>query len=74
MKTPKPVETPRDRGPLLTDTEVAKLLKLDNPESKQARLWVRRHVPHKRRIGHQTLRWFQADVLEWVESTGTTAA
>lgn len=73
MKTPKPVETPRDRGPLLTDAEVAKLLRLNNPESKQARLWVRRHVPNKKPIGYNTLRWFERDVLDWVASKGDAA-
>lgn len=62
---------PIQRGALLTDAEVAALLKLDNPESTQTRRWVRAHVPKKRRIGHQTVRWFECDVLEWVESTGT---
>ena len=65
------VAPPANRGPLLTDVEVAKLLRLDNPERESVRKWVRQHVPKKKRIGHNTVRWFERDVLEWVESTGT---
>ena len=65
--TPVP---PEDRGPLLTDAEVAALLNLDNPEGKHARRWVREHVPSKKRLGHVTIRWFKQDVLAWVESQG----
>jgi predicted DNA-binding transcriptional regulator AlpA len=55
----------------MTDIEVARLLKLEKPESESTRKWVRQHVPKKRRLGHNTVRWFEADVLEWVASTGT---
>ena len=58
---------PTNRGALLTDAEVARLLKLEEPESDKARRWVREHVPHKKRIGHNTVRWFEADVLAWVD-------
>lgn len=64
-------QPPPARGPLLTDVEVAQLLKLENPDNPNTRKWVRQHVPQKRRIGHHTVRWFQSDVLAWVESTGT---
>lgn len=59
---------PADRGALLTDTEVARLLKLEDPESKATRRWVREHVPNKKPIGYNTVRWFEADVLTWVAS------
>lgn len=67
-----PEGTPKtpDRGPLLTDEDVARFLKLGNPESLNVRRWVRANVPNKRRIGHNTVRWFQADVIDWVASTG----
>lgn len=65
------VTPPENRGALLTDGDVARLLKLDEPDSKKTRRWVRAHVPKKRRIGHQTVRWFERDVMAWVESTGT---
>jgi predicted DNA-binding transcriptional regulator AlpA len=70
MKPTRMVEPPANRGPLLTDAEVAKLLKLDDPEGHNARRWVRTHVPKKRKLTHNTLRWFERDVLEWVESQG----
>jgi predicted DNA-binding transcriptional regulator AlpA len=65
------VAPPQTRGPLMTDVEVARLLKLEHPENESTRKWIRQHVPHKRRLGHNTVRWFEADVLAWVESTGT---
>jgi predicted DNA-binding transcriptional regulator AlpA len=65
------VTPPTARGTLMTDIEVARLLKLEKPESESTRKWVRQHVPKKRRLGHNTVRWFEADVLEWVASTGT---
>jgi predicted DNA-binding transcriptional regulator AlpA len=68
-----PTSAPEKRGPLLTDADVAKLLKLDNPESESVRKWVRANVPNKKRIGHNTVRWFEADVLTWVASTGDAA-
>ena len=61
---------PVDRGPLLTDVEVARLLKLENPEAESTRRWVREKIPGKKRLGHHTVRWFQADVLAWVEQQG----
>jgi hypothetical protein len=62
-KIVKPVEVPQDRGPLLTDIEVAALLKLENPEGANARRWVRQNM----------LRWFRQDVLDWVASQGDAA-
>jgi predicted DNA-binding transcriptional regulator AlpA len=29
--------------------------------------WVRRNVPHKVTLGHSTVRWFEADVVAWLE-------
>jgi predicted DNA-binding transcriptional regulator AlpA len=71
---PPTTEAPAIRGQLLTDAEVARMLKLENPESANTRRWVRQHVPKKKRLGHLTVRWFEADVMEWVASTGTDDA
>lgn len=64
------VDPPKARGPLLTPADVARLLKLDNPEGEHARRWVREHVPHVKKIGQRTLRWFEQDVLDWVAERG----
>jgi hypothetical protein len=64
------VEPPKARGPLLTPADVARLLKLDNPDGEHARRWVREHVPHVKKIGQRTLRWFEQDVLDWVAERG----
>jgi predicted DNA-binding transcriptional regulator AlpA len=29
--------------------------------------WVRRNVPHKVRLGHSTVRWYELDVQGWLE-------
>jgi hypothetical protein len=67
----EPVIAPENRGALLTDTEVAKLLKLNNPEKMSVRRWVRANVPGVRRLSYTTLRWFEQDVLDWVASRGS---
>jgi len=61
-----PVPAPKDRGAILTDFDVARLLKLDNPESTATRRWVRENVPHKKRVSYQIVRWFERDVMEWL--------
>ena len=30
--------------------------------------WVRRNVPGKLNLGHSTKRWWEADVLTWIQS------
>jgi len=30
--------------------------------------WVKVHVPHKVRLGHRTVRWYEIDVKLWLES------
>ena len=54
MAIPNP---PPDRGRLLTPEEVAELYQ-------RSSAWVRRRVPHKMRLGHKTVRWFEKDILE----------
>lgn len=54
---------PPDRGPLLTAAQVAAHI-FSNTVSIA---WVRRQVPHKIRLGHSTVRWFEQDVREWLD-------
>lgn len=57
-------EPPRTLGPLLTAKEVAALIGGVTPD------WVRKRVPGKRDLGHRTKRWYERDVLGWIDSTG----
>jgi predicted DNA-binding transcriptional regulator AlpA len=36
--------------------------------------WVRRTVPNKLALGHSTVRWFQTDVVNWLESLRSEVA
>lgn len=56
-----PPEPPPDRGRLMTPDEVADLIGDVSPE------WVRRNVPHKLDLGHNTKRWWEYDVRDWLE-------
>ncbi len=60
--TESPVAPPTDRGRLLTPAEVASLI------GGRSDSWVRRNVPHKLKLGHSTVRWYEDDVLSWLES------
>ena len=53
---------PVDRGPLLSPEAVAALIGGVSPT------WVRRNVPKKLALGQRTVRWYQRDVLEWLDS------
>lgn len=55
-----PVPLPPDRGRLLTPQDVAAIVGKP-PE------WCRRNVPHKVRLGHSTVRWWEYDVRAWLE-------
>jgi predicted DNA-binding transcriptional regulator AlpA len=33
--------------------------------------WVRRSVPGKISLGHSTKRWYEADLVRWIESRRT---
>ena len=61
-----PVAQPRavleDRGRLLDANQVAQLIGGVTPE------WVRRCVPRKRKLGHATVRWWESDVQQWVDT------
>jgi len=55
------------RGPLLTSQAVADLI------SGVTDAWVRRNVPGKLRLGQRTVRWYQQDVLDWIETRLVTS-
>ncbi len=58
---PGPPSPPPDRGPLLKSPQVADLI------GGVFASWVRRNVPHKVTMGHSTVRWFEYDVMKWLE-------
>ena len=53
---------PEDRGRLLDPQQVADLI------GGVATSWVRRNMPGKLNLGHSTKRWWEADVLAWIQS------
>ncbi len=59
---PFPVpEPPPDRGQLLSPEDVTQWIGRSSS-------WVRRNVPHKVRLGHRTVGWFEDDVRAWLDS------
>ncbi len=58
----QPPAAPEGRGRLLDANQVAQLIGGVTPE------WVRRCVPRKRKLGHSTVRWWEADVQQWVDT------
>jgi len=63
---PASIEPPPNRGRLLTPAQVAALI-----GGRVSAAWVRRTVPHKVQLGHSTVRWYEADVLAWLETRRT---
>lgn len=61
LKFPAPAAPPPNRGRLLAAAQVAELIGGVSPA------WVRRTVPAKVCMGHSTVRWFESDVLAWLE-------
>lgn len=59
-----PPAPPPPRGRLLTAEQIAAELFAGTVSP----TWVRRRVPHRLRLGHSTVRWFEADVLAWREA------
>jgi predicted DNA-binding transcriptional regulator AlpA len=55
------------RGPLLASQAVADLI------GGVSDAWVRRNVPGKLRLGQRTVRWYQQDVLDWIETRLVTS-
>jgi predicted DNA-binding transcriptional regulator AlpA len=61
---------PPNRGRLLTPAQVAEMI------GSVSEAWVRRNVPHKVRLGHSTVRWWEDDIRRWLETCreGPTSA
>jgi hypothetical protein len=59
-----PIGPPPPRGRLLSAEQVA----MELLHGSVGPAWVRRHVPHGVRLGHSTVRWFEADVVWWIEA------
>lgn len=57
-------DPPPDRGRLMDSEEVAEEI-LGGARTER---WVRRNVPHKMRLGYSTVRWWEADVMKWLDS------
>ena len=53
-------EPPPNRGKLLNAVKVGELIGRKDS-------WVKKHVPHKITLGHSTVRWYEFDVLAWLE-------
>ncbi len=53
---------PEDRGRMLDAQQVADLI------GGVKASWVRRNMPGKLNLGHSTKRWWEADVLGWIQS------
>lgn len=56
-----PLSPPPERGRLLTPGEVATMIG-------RSPAWCRRYVPHKVRLGHSTVKWYELDVRAWLEA------
>lgn len=57
-------QAPPNRGPLLDADAVRAMIGGAEPPSLD---WVYAHVPNKVKISHRCVRWFEADVLAWLE-------
>ena len=58
---PAPPGPPPNRGRLLTPAQVREII------GDVSEAWVRRNVPFKLSLGHSTCRWYEADVVAWLE-------
>ena len=54
-------DPPPDRGRLLAPDDLAAMLGVSP-------MWARKHIPHKLSLGHRTVRWYEYDVMAWLES------
>ena len=64
---PEVTHPPLNRGRLLSAVQVA----ADLFNGSVSTAWVRRNVPGKIMLGHSTARWYEADVLAWIETRRT---
>jgi hypothetical protein len=62
LRPDTPLAPPPDRGRLLTATQVAAELLAGTVSPG----WVRRHITPKVVLGHSTVRWYEADVRDWI--------
>lgn len=60
----EPSGPPVPRGRLLSAEQVA----TDLLHSSLSPAWVRRNLPHRIELGHSTVRWFETDVMAWIEA------
>ncbi len=59
LQIPKP---PPDRGKWLTVDDVRAML-----GNQVSREWCYAHVPHKMKVSHRVVGWWEADVKAWLE-------
>lgn len=64
FSSPKTGAPSPDRGRLMTAQEIA----LEIFCGRTSPEWVRRTLPQKIRLGHSTVRWWESDVIEYIES------
>lgn len=70
---PKPV-TPPDRGRLIQAGEIIRRYFADFDDVPDEE-WVRATVPHKLKLSHRKVAWYERDVEAWLESLrGESAA
>ena len=62
-----PLAPPPPRGRLLTAEQVA----TDLLAGAHSPAWVRRHVRPKLALGHSTVRFYETDVVAWIEQQRT---
>jgi hypothetical protein len=62
--SPAQIGPPVDRGRLLSAEQVATELL----HGGLGPAWVRRNLPHRIELGHSTVRWFETDVMAWIEA------
>lgn len=66
LEMPSP---PPNRGPLLDAETVRRMIGgADGPSLD----WIYANVPHKVKISHRCVRWFEADVKAWLEDACRT--
>jgi hypothetical protein len=58
-----PSHPPMPRGRLMDAETVAR----DVLQGAHSAQWVKRYVPHKIRLGHRTVRWYEDDVRRYIE-------
>ena len=57
-------KAPPNRGRLLSAAQVRELISGEDPPSLD---WIYAHVPHKMKLSQRCVRWYECDVLAWLE-------